>query len=1381
MIKRVIACHLHTILRSSITFIFLQLFFVGVYAENRYTQITNASGLSNSAINCICQDSSKTIWVGTWDGLNSFNGKDFKVYTPNYQNTKTISNNIIRNIIEQTRGIIWIATDHGINRMDVHNSSFTHFYFGYEKIYPALPEIYSIAKSSDNTIFCAVYEWGLSFYKESTQEFHTINSPFIKTQDIKDIKIDAKDNLWLLHKNGEIDILEWSKDKKGNVIIQSSSKVDLPTISSLYCDNNYITALDKNKNIYVFDTLAENKQIFEYNLNNIVRHGGLNKICIIDEVLYIAPSTGSYFTLPMTTDGKPTFNEELDGIKVNSFYQSDQKILWVGTDGSGIYMIYNKNQIFNAVQIKKEMRMVRSFCEDNQKNLWIATKGGGIAMLHKSEDTQYQIVSEYNTGNGLLNNDAYTIQKGFGGDLFIGTDGQGINVFSKGKLSAIDLTNITPSLRGSKMFSGTYAIYCSEKDSTLWLGTSEYGLIKLKIQKHHESYKAISCKQYLHQKDTPDCLTNNVIYTIVPDNENFLWIGTRGGGLNYFDIKNEKFTSYQQIPQNTESLSSNDVLSLYIEPNGDLWIGTSAGLNLLKKEHRESGQFIRYDYTTNLPNNTVHGIIDDDKGNIWVSTNKGIAQINKSNNQITSYYQRNGLQNDEFSDGAYYKSEFDNHVFFGGISGFNVFNPDVISLSNYVPNFQISSFKIFNTEINIHERIVRNKKGVEELILNYDQNFISINFLSMDFIQNENCEYKYLLEGVDKDWIFNGNHGYATYANLKPGKYKLNIYYTNSDKVWMEKPYLLQITITPPYWQTTTAYCIYFIIACIAIFLIYYLIKRRFNQKRKLLIEKLEKQELKNIHEAKLRFFTNIAHEFYTPITLIYGPCERLLDYDNSDDYIKKYVKIIQSNAERMKHLISELMEFRKIDTELLTIHPQKINITQLTKEINSKFQEILEENNIDFTVNAPEEDIYWISDESAVEKVLFNIISNAFKYTPQYGYIKINIEVQNNTLLFQITNSGKGIKQENISRIFDRFKVLSDFENQIEKGNIGRNGIGLALTKSLVNLLKGEIKVESQPGDYTTFSIELPQLEEMESSSSTEVEEPTPVDSLASQEIIHLQTRNDSSPIILIVDDEKDIRTLIYDTLSAKYPNIIQASNGKEALNLMKTKRPNLIISDIIMPEMSGLELAKELKNNIFTNHIPIIFLTAKTSIEDQILAEESGSDTYLTKPFHPKHILAKVDNIIGKYKQLQEYYLSSATSYELLDNGSLIHNEDKEFFKAIIDFIEKNIEDEDLSAPKICDEMGISKMSFYRKTKKVLNLTPSDFIKNIKLNRAGSLLKTTNFTVQEIIYRCGFNNRSYFYREFLKSYNMTPKEYRDKYKIKGESDDISSGGHSE
>jgi signal transduction histidine kinase/ligand-binding sensor domain-containing protein/DNA-binding NarL/FixJ family response regulator len=1325
--------------------------------NNTYYQITNASGLSNSAINCIWQDSTQILWFGTWDGLNVFDGKDITIYKPEPDNEASISNNVIREIIEQREGIIWIVTDHGINRMDVHNASFLHFYFGHEKIHPALPEIYSLAKSSDNTIFSAVLEWGLSFYNEKENKFQAINTHYMNTQDIKRIKTDYNDRLWVLHNDGKTDVLEWEKNEEGFISISKYTKIDLPAIKQLCTADNYIITLGYDKKVSVFNSKDYSK-IFEYELKSIIPYGEIIGMKIIDDMLYISPSTGSYYILSLDDSSEIFYDKELDGIRITSFYKCRQNILWVGTDGDGVYMVYNKNKLFNTVRLKRELNIVRSFCEDDQNRLWVATKGGGIAVFENYYTPDYKIVAEYNTNNGLLNNSVYTIVKGFGGDLFIGTDGSSIQVFSKGILSTLDQGDLALDFRN------TYAIHCSEKDSTLWVGTSAYGLIRIKTGKSGNHYHAIDFKQFLYNRNNSKSLSNNVIYSIIPDGDSCLWIGTRGGGLNHFNTITEEFQSFYHDAKNPESLSSNDVLCLYKNKKGDLWIGTSAGLNLLRKDiHKPT--FIKFN---GLPNNTVHGIVEDNRGDVWISTNKGISQINSQNNQITSYYERDGLQNNEFSDGAYYKSESNDYLFFGGISGFNIFNPNEISLSNYVPDFHISSFKIFNEAQNIHDKIKKNKEGDNELRLNYNENFFSFNFLALDYIQNENCEYKFKLEGVDKDWINNGNIGSLTYTNIKPGRYTLAIYYTNSDKVWVDEPYILNIIIKYPYWQTISAYILYLLFFCSIAYLIYCIIKKRLSQQKSLLIERLLHKEQENIHEAKLRFFTNIAHELYTPITLIYGPCEKILEDKNTTEYIRKYVKIIRSNAERMKQLISELMEFRKIVTGHTIITPRKINITELVNNVSSNFDNIKEENRIDFKINIPESDIMWVSDRDSIEKILFNIISNAFKYTPQGGYIHILVSSDTKNLYFDVTNSGNGIKSENIDKIFNRFRILDDFENQIEKGKSGRNGIGLALSKSLVDMLQGEIKVESEVGRYATFKITLPQLEETTDKAYNKIASADASQNPGSPtEVIQLPSGKDGRPLILIIDDEEEIRKFLIDTLREKYDNIIEASNGREALDLMKTRRPNLIICDIIMPEMDGMEFIREIKNNIFTQHLPVIFLSSKSSVDDQILGAQSGSDIYITKPFHPKHILAAVESILVKHNLICEYYNSSAIAFELLENGKLVHKEDKDFMMKLIQYVEHHIENEDFSPFLISEELGIGKMSLYRKTKEIFDMTPSELIKTIKMKHVTHLLLSTNYTVQEIMFRCGYNNKSYFYREFQKMYNLTPKEYKKQHLI--------------
>ncbi|MCD7972391.1 MAG: response regulator [Candidatus Azobacteroides sp.] len=1324
--------------------------------EMEYRQLTNSIGLSNSALTSILQDSASIMWFGTWDGLNAFNGKDFTVYKPEPGNKKAISNNIIRILLEEKKGILWIATDHGVNRMDTEKEEFTPFYFGYEKSYPAIPGIYTIAKTSDNTVFCSALEWGLSWYDEKAGDFRLLNSPFVNTLDIRDIKIDRKDHIWLLHRDGRMEILHLEKDKSGHFFISWTHTLDFPYIRNVYSYDRYMVLVDDNKNIYVYN--ADARKIFEYNVSSLIPNADILHVTLIEESLYVTSTAGGYYKISMKLNIPPVFDARVGNMRIPVLYQGDQDILWAGTDGYGVYMIYDANKSFKTISLKREAGMIRAFCEDNQKRLWIGTKGGGITVLNNYTN-QPNLIAEYTTRNGLLNDAVYAIVKGFGGDLFIGSDGKGLNIYTNQQMTTLDTSGMPFD------FFGVYSIYCSEKDSMLWVGTSEYGFIGMKIRKNKKGYEVIDYKRFLHNRNHPGSLTNNVIYAVVPEDEHSLWIGTRGGGLNKFSISGKEFEAYQHDPENPGSLSNNDVLSLYKDNTGTLWVGTSVGLNVLKKDEKGNVFFKKYSQTNGLPNNTVHGISEDWEGNIWISTNRGLAKIEKETDRVTSYYETDGLQNNEFSDGAYYKSQSGNYLFFGGISGFNVFNPDHILQRKYIPAFQLSSFRIFNKEENIYTKIKENKKGKEQLILTYKENFFSFHFQAVDYIQNQNCEYKYRLEGFDKDWILAGNTGIAIYTNIAPGKYTLQVAYTNGDKVWVEKPYTLDIVITPPFWKTWIAYFVYFLFILGIAYVIYFLIRKRLDENRKILIERLERKETENIHEAKLRFFTNIAHEFYTPITLIYGPCEKILEKSTGDEYITRYVKVILSNAKRMKHLISELMEFRKIDTGHMKLHPQVIEIPELLEEMEHHFSEITEQNRIDYSVRAVESPFSWITDMDALEKILFNILSNAFKYTPEGGYIRLEYGKKENNLVIKIMNSGKGIDPEHIHEIFNRFRILEHFENQIEKGDVGRNGIGLALTQSLVTLLNGEIKVESVVNESTTFIITLPPMELPENQLITQETEKEPVKTTPTSIPVQLPSGENGSPLILIVDDEPEIRALLRDTLNPQFPNIMEASHGLEALQLMKTKRPNLIICDVMMPEMDGLTFVKELKNNVFTNHLPIIFLSAKDSVEDQILAAQSGSDVYITKPFHPKHVLATVESILIKHKLIQDYYNSSVGSYDMLENGRMIHAEDKEFLIKIIRFLEENLEDEDMSADLICEELGISKMSLYRKIKATLDQTPGEFIKSVKLNRSVHYLLTTTMTVQEIIYRCGFNNKSYFYREFAKRYHLTPKEYREKH----------------
>jgi signal transduction histidine kinase/ligand-binding sensor domain-containing protein/DNA-binding response OmpR family regulator len=1354
------------------TVLFLSSELIG--AEYNISVLTNEDGLSNSSITTIFQDHDGLMWFGTWDGLNRYNGREFDVFKPDPSDKNTICNNIIRQIVEESPTVLWIATDRGLNRYDRQSRRFDAFFVNNNSQPIYAEKSFHIARNSVGDLFVNVNDLGLFYFDRQKNDFVRLEPDDIsmtglnktRSDDISMIGLikmffDRDDHLWLLGKDRQLHKLILKKGTTHPVIIRASVfKPINDIVNAFHTEAGTIWIQTASEQLYAYH-IAEGDMIEHRIALPPATH--INDIISDDRRLLLGTDNGLFRYTPFDRQLKSM----LPSVPVHSLLAGTQDILWVGTDNFGVMMLAPLRHKFNNYSSQNIRGFnggaIRAFYEDDDGYLWVGTKGNGVYKIQKDGAGKMSTSAHYTVENGLLSNAVFTIRKGSGNECWIGSDGHGLNYIDPSS-NRIETLVIPPSVHPVNI-SSVYAILVTG-ENTLWIGTSGQGICRLEIDKTTKPYSVRQAKQYLYDKNDPNALSNNIVYAIVQAGDSALWLGTRGGGINLFHIGRETFSHLRFAADDPNSLSCDDVICLRKDRTGHLWAGTSIGLNKLCAYDGTNAVFRRYTEKNGLPNNTVHGIEEDALGHIWISTNKGIVKLVETGDDVKlmAYYKRDGLQNNEFSDGAAYADEEEN-LYFGGISGFNVFNPQQIKQHTYRPPFVISSFKIFNRETNINERITVTK-GSEWLKLRHDENFISFGFQAVDYINNGNCEYRYMLSGFDSDWVSNGHLGVATYTNIKPGRYTLTVCYTNSDKAWTDQPFELRILILPPYWKTTTASVIYLTVILAAIAFGYHRVRKRLEYNRKLLIERLERKEQEHIHEAKLRFFTNIAHEFYTPITLIYGPCEKILEQSAENDTVTKYVNIILSNARRMKRLITELMEFRRIDTGHIKIKPEKLNISALIDGINANFAEIAEKNHICLTTEKPEEELFWITDDDALEKILFNIVSNAFKYTPKNGSITVSITVPTDDIVrFEITNSGKGIGPEQIGQIFDRFRILDNLENQIEAPNAGRNGIGLAVTQSLVNLLKGTIKVESQVDRYTRFIIELPPL--TLSSESSTGDSPTPATVPQTVIPVQLPAGENGEPLILIVDDEKDIRELLKDTLHKKFAHIIEAANGLEALRLMKTKRPNLIICDIMMPEMDGIAFARDLKTNVFTSHLPIIFLSAKDTVEDRMQALESGSDVYITKPFRPKHVLAAAENILIKHKLIREYYHSSANSYQLLENGNLIHQQDRAFLLKVIRYVETNMEEDDLSLETISHEMGIGKMSFYRKIKALLDQTPVEFIKRIKLNQATRLLVGTNLTVMEIMYRTGFNNKAYFYKEFVRLYGSTPKEYREKHSL--------------
>lgn len=1337
-----------------------------------FQQITNNAGLSNSSINCIFQDSSGLMWFGSWDGLNVYNGQNFRIYKPEAKNNNSISNNIIRDIFEQTRGILWIATDDGVNRFDAAAQHFKRFYFQSGGRNAHREKSYLLAKDRKNRIFCAVYELGLSYYNESKQEFLPLQIPGVNTFKTKAIFFDNNNQMWIQQESGKLYKIKLGEKADKSITVIDARLVETGGIevAAVFRDeDNFAWLVSTQKGIYRLGLSDE--RLISYASSLLITGRSVTAMTMYNDKLMIAEEGNG--VLQCRIEGRQIVKEEklFPTQGIFSLYKGSQHILWVGSDGQGIYKVYPNQKVFfhynDPVVPGITNNPIRSFSEISPGVLFVGTKGGGLFRINKhlqlpAPGSNGAALSRIDNKSGLNSNAVYALHHK-NNRLWIGTDGPGIHLLDT---KTGQLHHLLPpeTIPGKIEFGSVYAI-CETPDSSIWLGTSGYGLVRLRVTKKGQAYTISEYVKYTFDTDKTQWLSSNIIYSLYAGEGDLLWIGTRGGGLNKFNYKTQKFVVYS-ASEKLNSLSSNDVLCIAGDKNGTLWIGTSNGINAFPvKRDKEAAVFTNYFEKNGLPNNTVHGIVTDDKGFLWISTNNGIARFDPAGGLFVNYTTGDGLQNNEFSDGAYYKSPFDGRIYFGGINGFNGFNAADIVNSSFEPAIHLNGFRLYNSE-ELLSRFSSGEKGAG-ISLAHDQNFFSFDFTALDYINNEKCEYAYMLEPFNKTWINSGTSHTAGFTNVPPGNYTLRIKCTNGDRIWGNAEYSLPVQVRLPWWRSSFAYAAYALLFLGVIYIVYRLLKLRIRFNRSLWEERMNRKKEEEIHEAKLSFFTNIAHEFCTPLTLIYGPSEKLLEYKFSDSYIKKYVHNIKTNAERMLALIQQLMDFRKTETGYLQLHIEEVDVPEMIRYISDSFSEAIDRNHIRFSIDIDPAVVFWRSDRSSLEKIVFNLLSNAVKYTSSGGSVSLKAAIEGDQLRLDVSNTGKGIKKEDIGQLFNRFKILDNFEAQLSQGMNVRTGLGLSLAKGLVLQLKGTLDVESEVGKLTTFSVKLPQGEVVSEPHFLEAG-PRPASGLLSE--VHVsgtvaeqefgEEGEAEKTKVMIVDDEKGIRDFLFDTLSDRYA-VIVAESAQQGLEKLKTQRPHIIICDLLMPGMNGLELTREVKTNILTSHIPVIMLTGKRAIGDQIRGLSVGADVYLPKPFYPNHLIAIIERLADSRKVLKNYYNSSASGLEYF-NGEIVNAEDHEFIKKVTLLVEQNLENEILNPAFLSTELAISRMHLYRRIKEIVQQSPSEFIRSIRLRYASRQIITTSKTIQEIMFESGFNNKSHFFREFNKMFKTSPKEYR-------------------
>ncbi|EIY33113.1 hybrid sensor histidine kinase/response regulator transcription factor [Bacteroides cellulosilyticus] len=1324
-------------------------------------QFSNKNGLSNSAILSLYQDHQGVIWIGSCDGLNIFDGTNIHVYNPVNPTKAPLSGNLINDIMETEKDVLWIQTNYGLDRLDTKlqtSKSFTEFK---DKNY--------MAKSRDNDLFIVKDDGYIYYYQPEKQLFQKLEVPQIAFGHVLSTIIDKNNILWVFTSNNDTRSYQIIKNKEEIALTPNNLFKHSEQLLWAFAEEDLVYFIDKTYSLYEYD-FGNQQQYFIADLKaEVETRGEVSSIIKQQNDYYIGFKSSGLIVLKYMSDQKIKYQMQDTEIHSGIFCLMKDKyqdIVWIGTDGQGVYMYFNDAfSITNTLldtPVYQINNPVRTVYYDEEQTLWIGTKGGGILRIRNYSPETNAAVSfdRISISNSTLtDNTVYCFAPGSANRLWIGTE-NGLNYYSYQNKQLKAFTVIAD---GKKV---KYVHSINElNDTTLWVSTVGEGIVKVILDKAGSSPSVKSATRIVLDDGR---MASNYFFTSFQENDSILWFGNRGYGAYRLNVETEQLTPYR-FDNVVNSQTANDIFAIYKNEKG-YWLGTSSGLLHFNEDYSHY-----HDRADLFSNNTVHGILEDQQNNLWISTNQGLVRFNPKTNTGQTYDRENGLEVTEFSDGAFYKDSRTETLFFGGTNGFVTVKPNAYIMADYMPQINLKGLSIFGKEYNIHD-FLHDKKGKKILQLDYSRNFFCIDFMAIDYINGNNYSYSYKLDEVSSQWIESGTSASAIFSNLAPGQYTLLVKYKNNMNGKECEPQKLLIQITPPWYLSNWAYILYFILIALFCILAVYRIVHQYRRKQHRMIEKLNREKKEEVYESKLRFFTNITHEFCTPLTLIYGPCEKILAYPQSDSYIRKYGKMIQQNTEKLNGLILELLEFRRLETGHKVLSIQRLSVSDKLQNIAESFCELAENKNLNYRLDI-EPDIEWNTDISCFSKIVNNLISNAFKYTPEEGNITIGLKVENQLLTLNISNSGKGIAKENLAKIFDRYKILDSFEMN---GKNSRNGLGLAICKNMVTLLNGEINVSSIQNEITTFTVTLPEL----SPTAQEAETPQKVyatgplnTNTEPMELEQTTVNFDTSKhTVMIIDDDPSMLWFVSEIFVDKY-NVLSFNNAAEALASLELKQPDLIISDVMMPEIDGLSFAQKIKQNKLWSHIPLILLSALHHEDDQVKGIEAGAEVYVTKPFNVKYLEKVVYRLIKRESDLKEYYSSIFSSFKV-ENGNCIHKEDQEFLDKVIETIEKNITNPDLSVELLSSDLGYSTRQFYRKLKPITDKSPADIIKEYRLTMAERLLLTKNYTIEEIMDKTGFNNRGTFYKLFSQRFGMPPRQYREQQKdsVKKELTDMDS-----
>ncbi len=1352
-----------------------QVLLLNVYGQPlniKFKHLTADRGLSSNRITCIFRDTKDFLWVGTEMGLNKFDGYQVTPYLKDETKNSSLSDNSVRSIVEDSQHNLWVGTKNGLNFYNRASNSFTRYQNkASDPNSISSNSIISMHLDRKGNLWILAGGNCLNLWnpqkKRFTRYFFSppVERSFFAASSIGE---DSRGNIWVSCYGDDLYCLKpgTKKFQSYKLGLESEEK----TLNNIYVDKkDKVWVGTRGAGLHLFNPISKTTEHFPVNKKGT----GTNKSLIHwiigddDKHLLIAVDQGGLNRLNVETR-KFTYLEEnaLDpeGLNTNgvwTLFKDKEGILWVGTANGGVNYYNPKEYRFGLYRVGTtneypSSNTIDGFLEDSKGKIWITTDNGLNSFNPNSGTFSYYKHDPANP-RSISVNSLRNAEEDLDGNIWVGTWDGGLNRFNP---TTATFDRFYPNT-GSKPFnvSGRHIWYIKrDHKGLLWLSTLYVGIDVL------DPKKGI-LKRFKKDLKNPYGLGSDIVQLIAEDRQKNIWACT-SEGLYRYDNRVDGFIGYKHFPDN-------DIRAFIQDRKGTYWVG-SANKGLFAFNHQ--GRVTRtFDTGNGLANNQVHAIVEDNAGKLWISTNSGLSRLDPSDGTIRNFYVGDGLQGNQFFGQSFLKTR-NGEIYFGGYNGFNFFKPENLKNNNYNSPVYITDLQIFNKSVNpetpdspLEQQITE----TEQITLTAKQSMFSLSFAATNYTFSANTQYAYKLEGFDKEWNYVGNKRSATFTNLDAGDYRFLVKASNNDGIWNNKYAALRITVLPPWYQTWYAYLFYI---CFCVALIYLYLRYRIREAKldfEIKTAHFEAEKEKELHRKKVDFFTSISHEFRSPLTLIINPLKEML-YDESKELNAGKLTVVYRNARRLLSLVDQLLLFRKSENEMEQLKVSCLNISRVCEEVHLCFTNQARLQNIQLEFHSDQEEIELFADREKIEIILFNLISNALKFTPPKGKVVLSVSESENQVEIKVADTGSGIPEYVGDKLFEQFYQVNN-QNAISKRGFG---IGLYLVKSFIEAHKGSVSYSSEENKGTEFKLAFPKGKEHFHGGTIIEEEPQEsvvLDELIEDRQNELDGKDEDfgqnekntelySEIktILIIDDNSQIRKYIKQLFDGEF-EVLEADNGATGLEMIREVMPDIVISDVMMQGLSGIELCSRVKEDPAMSHIPIVLLTASSSAEVKLKGIECGAEDFISKPFEKEILIARIGGILKSRNNLQNYFYNKIT---LRPDNSKISGEYKDFLEKCIQIVEAHIADEDFRVTTLSEKIGMSRTNLYLRIRSISGQSGISFIRSIRLRKAAEIFVTTEYNISEVAYMVGMKDVKYFREQFNKLFGMNPSEYIKRYR---------------